>query len=113
MRGDGISQLLRELGQAQKNDNDSESDIGELMMDDDTKYKTFAEELSLFKNGNNGSLRGIVLYVFQPWCPHCQNFMPIWERETQSIKGKNGNSVQSEETLSITAWMRSWRWGCG
>jgi thiol-disulfide isomerase/thioredoxin len=101
---DGISKILRELDRAQRQANsdsdiDNESDIGELMMDydnndNDTDYESFEKQLSLFKNGNKYDLRGIVLYVYQPWCPHCQNFMPTWEREAELIKEKNGKSVK-------------------
>ena len=95
---DGIYQLLRELDQAQARGDDGDDNDNESVLDDsdgDSDYESFVKELLEFKNGNKAEIQGIILYVYQPWCPHCKNFMESWETETQAIKDKTGNSVKS------------------
>ena len=47
----------------------------------------FSEDTPTQAGGNNLT----IIYLFKAdWCPHCQNFMPIWNK----MKNKYDNKVQ-------------------
>lgn len=106
MPGDGIYELLEQLQKVDQahraNDSDSDGDSESVMEDipdginieDGQEYEAFTKELVEFKNGNGNNIRGIILYVYQPSCPHCKNYMPVWESETDKIKHENKDSVK-------------------
>lgn len=98
MSGDGIAKLLRELDQEQQGRGKKDDDDTESVMEDIDKsdeYDSFVKEMTEFKNGNEPEIQGVLLYVYQPWCPHCQNFTPIWESEIEKLQNKNDISIKS------------------
>ena len=54
-----------------------------------------AEEVA--ESFQNGSPKIVLYYV--PWCPHCKNMMPEWNKLEQSMNGSqtNVNKVNCEE----------------
>lgn len=98
MLGDGIIKLLRELDQEQQGKGKQDDDDVESVMEDIDKsdeYDSFVKEIAEFKNGNEPETQGVLLYVYQPWCPHCQKFTPIWESEIEKLQNKNDISIKS------------------
>jgi thiol-disulfide isomerase/thioredoxin len=67
-------------------------------MDGDS-YDLIYDALKKLNNGGDDKTVAVLLYVYQPWCPYCKEFMPKWNDEVEMIQ----NLMQGIQSYKIQA----------
>jgi hypothetical protein len=80
-----IIELLKELDDVNNSNNGDNKSKTKKQKDvgDEISYDEFKGEYMAFKNGDNPKY--MVLYVFMPSCPYCQEYMDSWKSQVRSL----------------------------
>lgn len=84
-------------------DSDSDSDYESLIQSSSTtnsdSYDLIKDALYTINNGGDNDTVAVLLYVYQPWCPYCKEFMPTWNSQTNLLH----NLMDGLQTFKIEA----------